>query len=142
MDLFRLAYVSVARRNRTARDPDDILDASRRNNRRDAITGLLIHDADLYFQVLEGPRGVTAACYSRICRDRRHVDVSLLWSGRVSGRAFAHWSMAYAGPSGVADLRGDPGAVLDRLRRIEAGLPDGERMAVTLAAEVYGDLVA
>jgi Sensors of blue-light using FAD len=70
-----------------------ILAAARRNNRRDDITGALVCRADLYLQMLEGPETAVNAAYSRIKRDDRHLDVSLIWTGEVSERLFPAWAM-------------------------------------------------
>jgi Sensors of blue-light using FAD len=72
---------------------NNILSAARRNNERDGITGALICRADLYLQMLEGPRaGVTSALH-RILGDDRHLDVALIWSGDATARLFPKWSM-------------------------------------------------
>jgi len=70
-----------------------ILASARRNNERDGITGALICRDDLFVQLLEGRRDVTAA-FSRILHDDRHVDVVNLWSGDIDTRLFPGWSMA------------------------------------------------
>ncbi len=48
---------------------NQILSAARRNNARDQITGALICRADLYLQMLEGPRPAVTAAFDRILRD-------------------------------------------------------------------------
>ena len=49
-----------------------ILDAARRNNRRDGITGALICRHDIYLQLLEGEDAPIQAAYERIARDDRN----------------------------------------------------------------------
>ncbi|MBU8538403.1 BLUF domain-containing protein [Falsiroseomonas tokyonensis] len=72
---------------------DDILLAARRNNRRDGLTGALICRADLFLQLLEGPREKVTATFGRILRDDRHMEVSLIWSGEAPARLFPDWDM-------------------------------------------------
>lgn len=72
---------------------DDILMAARRNNRRDGLTGALICRADLFLQMLEGPRDKVTATFGRILRDDRHLEVSLVWSGDAPARLFGEWDM-------------------------------------------------
>ncbi len=72
---------------------DDILMAARRNNRRDGLTGALICRADLFLQMLEGPRDKVTATFGRILRDDRHLEVSLVWSGDAPARLFGAWDM-------------------------------------------------
>ncbi len=72
---------------------NSILAVARRNNARDGITGSLICRADLYLQMLEGPRGAVTAVLSRILRDDRHLDIELVWSGDCAARLFPEWHM-------------------------------------------------
>ncbi len=72
---------------------DDILVAARRQNARRAITGSLICRADLYMQMLEGPRDAVTETFGRILRDDRHLEISLIWTGDAETRLFPHWDM-------------------------------------------------
>ena len=72
---------------------NQILSVARRNNLRDGITGSLICRADLYLQMLEGPRtGVTSTLH-RILADDRHLDVVLIGCCDVKTRLFPEWHM-------------------------------------------------
>ena len=71
----------------------EILASARRNNRRHAITGALICRADLYLQMLEGPREKITATFGRILRDDRHLEVGLIWCGDTETRLFPTWDM-------------------------------------------------
>jgi Sensors of blue-light using FAD len=92
MDLFQLVYMS---------EPfgfDDamlngILLSARRNNSRDDITGALICRADLYLQLLEGPKHSVEAAFARITRDDRHYGVKQLVARSISTRLFPQWAM-------------------------------------------------
>jgi Sensors of blue-light using FAD len=72
---------------------NNILSAARRNNAREGITGALICRADLYLQMLEGPRGAVTSRFHRIMGDDRHLDVVLIASGDVKTRLFPEWHM-------------------------------------------------
>jgi Sensors of blue-light using FAD len=72
---------------------NSILSASRRNNERNGITGALICRADLYLQMLEGPRSAVTATFQRIMGDDRHLDVMLIGSGDIQERLFPKWHM-------------------------------------------------
>jgi hypothetical protein len=72
---------------------NQILSVSRRNNERDQITGALICRADLYLQMLEGPRAAVTATFQRILADDRHLDVTLIGSGDITWRLFPRWHM-------------------------------------------------
>lgn len=70
-----------------------ILVTSRDRNARDSISGALICRADLFLQYLEGPSPEIAACYARIARDDRHVEVKKHLDGPVAERLFGDWAM-------------------------------------------------
>jgi len=72
----------------------DILLESVTNNRRDDITGALIHDDKWFAQVLEGPETAVSATFERILRDPRHADVRLIKMQPVTMRRFGAWWMA------------------------------------------------
>ena len=69
-----------------------ILIQARRNNPRDGLTGALIVRHDLYLQLLEGPAAAVDATYGRICKDNRHLAVTLS-PRRRPARLFAEWSI-------------------------------------------------
>ncbi len=72
-----------------------ILNAARKLNQRDGITGALICREDLYLQMLEGRRDVVTAAFARILRDDRHTQVITLWSGDIELRLFPEWAMRH-----------------------------------------------
>jgi len=69
-----------------------LLDA-RRCNTRDGITGSLICREDLYLQLLEGPEAAVEACFARIGKDDRHLNVRLISSATGRERLFPQWAM-------------------------------------------------
>jgi hypothetical protein len=70
-----------------------ILSDARRVNPQHDVTGALICRADLYLQLLEGPKEAVEAIYERIARDDRHVEVQRLVTRPVESRLFADWAM-------------------------------------------------
>ncbi len=72
---------------------DNILVSARANNSRLGITGALICRADLFMQLLEGPREAVTTTLARILRDDRHVDIAVVHCGDTTDRLFPHWSM-------------------------------------------------
>lgn len=117
MIIVRLIYYS---RNRVEADPrwhrersgagapeaiHDILIELVANNRRDDITGALIHDDHWFAQALEGRETIVSATFERILRDERHCDVRLISMQVAAERRFAAWWMAcVARSAGNADL--------------------------------------
>ena len=123
--LFRLVYASrsLVPEDGVPVELPRILDAARRWNAAQGITGALLFSADGFVQVLEGPVAAVEATFERIKCDPRHADVVVLEAGMVPARDFEGWSMAYAGRR--PDLRvagfgaapdGAPQAMLDLLR--------------------------
>lgn len=95
MDLIRLTYFSRIRLQGPINDHvGEILATSVANNRRDNITGALVHDRKWFSQMIEGREGIVSAMFERILRDRRHSDVSLVTMQPVTKRRFASWWMA------------------------------------------------
>lgn len=72
-----------------------ILFSARHHNRRNDMTGALVCRDDIFLQLLEGPGDAVTETYSRIRRDKRHIDVSLLWSGDCETRMFPNWDMRH-----------------------------------------------
>jgi hypothetical protein len=88
----QLIYVSQSFGFDSATLAGILLDA-RRCNARDGITGSLICRADLYLQLLEGPEEAVEACFARIGKDDRHVNVRLISRALGRERLFPHWAM-------------------------------------------------
>jgi hypothetical protein len=94
MVLTRLTYFSRVRLHGPIHDHlDDILVTSVANNRRDDITGVLVHDGRWFAQMLEGREGIVSATFERILRDERHFDVSLVSVHPIGTRRFPDWWM-------------------------------------------------
>jgi FAD-dependent sensor of blue light len=107
MTIVRLTYYSRNRLDRAgALDRiHDILIESVANNRRDDITGALIHDDKWFAQSLEGPEAKVTAAFERILRDPRHSDVRLIRMEAVAERRFATcWMACVARSADNADL--------------------------------------
>lgn len=97
--MLQLIYVSTAR-NGEAIDLDNILATSRRNNRRDGITGLLHVKGRRFLQALEGEVEKVEAAYARIAGDPRHFALVILSRRSVTAREFGDWAMAADDGSG------------------------------------------
>jgi len=93
--MLQLVYISTAAKNA---DSAPILRTSRRNNRRDGITGLLYADGVRFMQALEGPIEAVEAAYERIKGDPRHKAPVVLSRRDVDTREFGNWEMAERQP--------------------------------------------
>ena len=72
-----------------------ILADARRLNPEHDITGALICRADLYLQLLEGPKAAVEETYTRITRDDRHLEVQHLVTRPITQRLFPNWAMRH-----------------------------------------------
>jgi len=94
--LHRVLYLSRATHARRASIEDDIADilaTSRRNNRRNAVTGALLACGDWYIQALEGRRIDVDQTLRRIELDRSHTIIRRLSATPVAERSFSQWNM-------------------------------------------------
>ncbi|ETS63445.1 hypothetical protein PaG_01729 [Moesziomyces aphidis] len=115
-DLIQMVYTSSARsRHMSTDEVKSILRASRSNNSRLGITGLLLYRDGTFAQFLEGPADAVDALYDSIERDPRHHGVIRVLRQHVTKRDFKQWSMAFRdldmirrrSPSAESDEVGD-----------------------------------
>lgn len=101
--VYQMIYFSTTATPLDAVQIKDLLTASKANNARDGITGLLVYHDRLCFQILEGDRDKVEACYHRIKKDQRHRKLFLMSEGDVDKRAFKDWKMAYESDSDMCE---------------------------------------
>lgn len=94
--VFLLIYISRETRPMSGEELEALLAQSRENNASLGITGLLIHKAGHFFQILEGDREKVEALMARITKDERHDGVRTLVRDDGVRRRFGEWSMALA----------------------------------------------
>ncbi len=95
MSLLSLIYVSLAERDMTKDDIEDILHTSRENNQKRGITGMLLYRNRYFIQVLEGEADEVMALYDHIEKDDRHRNVLLVGKNHINERSFGEWSMGF-----------------------------------------------
>ena len=91
-----------------------ILDAARRNNPREDITGALMVSQGRFAQILEGPAARVWTRFERIRLDPRHRFTTVLKASPSSTRLFGAWSMGLASSSPGAMLPLTADTSLDR----------------------------
>lgn len=94
--IFQLIYYSLASKDLTYSDLENILKVSRKNNEQLNITGILIYKDDQFIQVLEGEHENVLSVFNRIEHDQRNQNVRVLFQGETEKRLFEKWSMGYA----------------------------------------------
>lgn len=94
--LYRLIYasrISARIRAKIISEFRSILTASQAYNAEKAITGFLVFDSDVFFQILEGDRNALWDLFLMIQRDSRHDNIRLLEFRECDQRQFSDWSM-------------------------------------------------
>lgn len=91
--LIRFVYFSKAAHDFSEGELDELLAKSQRNNHDRNVSGLLLYDDRMFFQVLEGaPENV----YERlgvIEADPRHNGLTAVHEEEIDERDFSEWSM-------------------------------------------------
>lgn len=93
--IHQLVYLSSATIDFDDRALLELLEASRRNNARDGLTGLLLFRNGNFIQVLEGAKPSIEALLERLSRDPRHRGIIRLLAHDVPERTFGDWSMGF-----------------------------------------------
>ena len=70
-----------------------ILTVSQEYNSEHEITGFLVFDSNIFFQILEGDRNELWDLFVMIQRDIRHTNVRLIDFSTLEQRQFSDWSM-------------------------------------------------
>lgn len=83
----------------------DVLLRSRRNNRRLALSGMLIYRDGYFLQAIEGPEAELRERMTRIADDPRHSDIAVLLEEMIDERMFPAWTMGFQETDAEA---GDP----------------------------------
>ena len=89
------AYTSIPCRTFQANDLRQILATARQRNSEIGVTGILYSDAGCFFHVIEGEEPVLAKLMSRILRDPRHSQVTILDQVDLTERLFGDFSLKH-----------------------------------------------
>lgn len=91
--MIRLLYCSQAKSDLNPEEVKQILLKSRKNNKPDEITGVLVHGGGLFVQLLEGPEQAVMRRYVKILDDKRHKDSRIIHITPAKERLFENWTM-------------------------------------------------
>lgn len=92
----RLVYYSVATRDMSLLDVQQILDVARPNNDSLQICGMLCYEQRYFLQALEGEREAVNELYLSIAEDSRHDEVTIISYEEVEQPLFTQWQMGFA----------------------------------------------
>ena len=73
----------------------DILKTSRKNNKKNDISGMLLYDNGSFIQVLEGEDSMVDNTFINIQNDERHNNILLMQNRDINSREFEDWSMGF-----------------------------------------------
>lgn len=93
--LWQIIYLSRSLHHFPQAELEELLAKSRQNNQALGLTGMLVYREQCFLQVLEGPVAEVEALSTKIGRDPRHCDVSILLSGQIAERSFGDWRMGF-----------------------------------------------
>ena len=104
--MFHLIYASREKQEFTAADLKKLLVRSRILNRQVDVTGILVYQAGMFLQALEGEEEAVQTTFSRIEKDVRHGDVHVLHRNSTINkrRMFGEWSMGFSDATGTAQV--------------------------------------
>ena len=103
--MYFILYTSNASEKCLSEDIASILDASRRNNPSNSVTGILIFKKPEFLQYLEGPEEAVRKLYEKIKKDSRHSSIKTVRDGEIEVRVFPDWEMGFAGGDDLQPLK-------------------------------------
>lgn len=113
----QLAFTSRARAGLKPAETSSIIGASRSNNARDGVTGVLLYSGETFLQLVEGSDAALVSLWRRLLGDDRHRQVATLHDGSVHARWFESWRAGYMPELTLT-------AQLERWRAMAAPMPD------------------
>ncbi|MBF0281018.1 MAG: BLUF domain-containing protein [Zetaproteobacteria bacterium] len=129
MGLSRIVYASREKEHFGLLEIQGLLKEARSFNGKSGITGVLLYDQGLFFQVLEGESEAITLLYQKIAKDPRHEQVTTVIQEPIESRYFGNWSMAFVSSYGegigkVSGLKSffDAGHNLLQLSPVQANL--------------------
>ena len=93
--MHHLMYASYAKQDFSDDDLTELLIKARINNSKLGITGMLIHRAGNFIQVLEGEKDAVKGLYETIKADKRHAGEIIISEGEINARQFEKWAMDF-----------------------------------------------
>ncbi|WP_158267657.1 BLUF domain-containing protein [Adhaeribacter arboris] len=106
--MHHIMYISTALVIVQEAELQEMLIQYRRNNLRDAITGLLLYSGEHYVQLIEGAEEDLRRLFAKISKDYHHTNLIKLADGAIRQRSFENWSMGFrsVNEQGLASLPG------------------------------------
>ena len=108
--LISVIYASSSTDDFHEHEIPDLLKQVRIANAKQELTGVLLYIERSFLQVLEGQPEMVDAAFSKILRDKRHMQVTLIARESLVERAFEGWTMIHKtlDPVEAGELIGEP----------------------------------
>ena len=94
-DLIHIVYVSFSSTEMSEDEIIELLAEVRAKNKKQHVTGLLLHNNESFIQVIEGEKNTINRLYEKIKTDPRHENIVKLLEEPIHSRAFPDWSMGF-----------------------------------------------
>ncbi|MBF0282233.1 MAG: BLUF domain-containing protein [Zetaproteobacteria bacterium] len=94
--LSHIIYTSKESVHFSESEIEALLCEARAFNGEHNITGMLLYDNGVFFQVLEGDEFEIRDLFEKISEDARHNSIVRIVSESIGHRSFADWTMGYA----------------------------------------------
>jgi hypothetical protein len=107
----QVVYISQATGTFTESELNDLVEVSRRNNKKHCITGAMLHLENAFIQVIEGEDAAIGQLLEELHTDIRHQNIAVLSDKLAQARNFQNWSMGI-----VKAAEADRPEVLEELR--------------------------
>ena len=107
----QVAYISQATGTFTESELSELVEVSRRNNKKHGITGAMLYLENAFIQVIEGEDAAIGQLLEKLCTDTRHQNIAVLSDKLAQARNFQNWSMGI-----VKAAEADRPQVLEELR--------------------------
>ena len=96
--LHQLIYISQAVKKFSTGELIILLETAHKFNQESNISGALLYNQDLFFQVIEGEKNtLNVLFFDHIKKDKRHAHINCFFDGPIEKRIFPDWNMAFYG---------------------------------------------
>ena len=91
-----ICYTSNPKRKFTILELESLYDSSKRRNDRLHISGVLVMDDNLFFQILEGEENIVDGLYQKIKDDPRHKNINEVLNFYIKEKTFNEFGVGYS----------------------------------------------
>ncbi|MEH6611272.1 MAG: BLUF domain-containing protein [Halioglobus sp.] len=107
----QVVYISQATGTLTESELNELVEVSRRNNKKYGITGALLYLENAFIQAIEGEDAAISELLGKLTADARHRNIRIISDNLAQVRNFQNWSMGI-----VKAVEVDRPEVLEELR--------------------------